>query len=131
MNYILSPDHFYNCPLCGMDCRVEDSPRDFNLLLNKNCAIQQFFCLNPLAKDPLHYYSHIVDKSEPNRIAAHEIRIDLGNRYVVLVNNYQIQRTYLRTASNKRPLEVPVLLVPDFPHLDSLRKKIRTALTFT
>ena len=114
-----------------MDCRVEDSVKDFNVLLNKNCATQQFFCLNPLAKDPLHYYSHIVDKSEPNRIAAHEIRIDLENKYVVLVNNYQIQRTYIRTDSNKAPLAVPVLLVPDFPDLVSLKKKIRTALTFT
>lgn len=130
MNVVFSPDHFYNCPLCGMDCRVEDNDKDFNVLLNRNCRTQQFFCLNPLAGEPLHYYSHIVDKSEPNRIAAHEIRVDLENRYVVLVNNYQIQRSFIRTDSSKYPLQAP-LLVPDFPHLISLRKKIRTALTFT
>jgi len=71
-----------------------------------------------------------VDKSEPNRIAAHEIRIDLGNRYVVLVNNYQIQKSFIRTDSSKIPLEAP-LLVPDFPYLESLKKKIRTVLTFS
>jgi transcription elongation factor Elf1 len=130
MKFVFSTDHFYNCPICGMDCRVEDSPKDFNVLLNRNCATQQFFCLNPLAQDPLHYYSHIVDKSEPNRIAAHEIRVDLEDRYVVLVNNYQIQRSYIRTDSGKYPMET-VLLVPDFPYLTSLKKKIRTALTFT
>lgn len=130
MKVVLCSDHFYNCPICGMQCRVEEE-RGFNYVLRMQGSFQQFLCINPLAADPLHYYSHMVDKSEPNTIIYQEFSLDLGNRSILFANNYVLQKTMIKNSHDSKPLELSLIIPPDFPYLTSLRKKVRTAITFS
>ena len=127
---VLCSDHFYNCPICGKQCKVEES-RDFNFVLRMQGPFQQFLCINPLAEDPLHYYSHMVDKSEPNRIIYQEFSLDLGSKSVLVANNYLTQTTAIKNNRESSPLKLSFILDPDFPYLTSLKKKVRTSITFS
>lgn len=130
MKTILVPDQYYNCPICGKAC---SSSKDtgYNSSLGKSGRYMLFFCFNPLVTDPLHYYNHIVDESIPNQIALQEFSLDLGNKTVLVCNNYQSEKTFIRTSKEASPLEVSMIIVPDFPELNSLKKKIRTSLVFS
>ena len=127
---VLCSDHFYNCPICGMQCRVEDE-RDFNFVLRMQGSFQQFLCINPLAEDPLHYYSHMVDKAAPNTIIYQEFSLDLGSKSILIANNYITQTTAIKNSRESKPLELSFIISPDFPYLTSLKKKVRTAITFS
>lgn len=128
---LLSED-YASCPICDMDCRMEEE-HHYSYFLKRGRRVFVFFCFNPLAKDCPHYYSHIVEKSDPKNIVAHKFYIDLGNKGAIITNDYQSKSSFIRYDYEDRPqapLEFSFLLIPDFPHLTLLKKKLRTVLTF-
>lgn len=130
---IPKPNNFYDCPICGQKCCKETTPRALGLSL-KNITqrlCQVFSCYNPLPNEPLHYYSHVVEESSPDKIIFQEFEIDLGNKSVIFGVNYNNQKSYIKTSQNLKSLEVPFIIVPDFSNLVSLGKKIRTVIVFT
>ena len=126
---VFSPDHYFNCPICGQVCR-EETQDGWNSSIRVSGKVTNFLCYNPLAQDPLHYYSHIVNNSEPNKIAYQEFSVDLGKRSVIFAINCNSQVSIIKDNSDAEPLELNFVIVPDFPSLYSLKKKIRTAITF-
>lgn len=127
---VLVPDHFYNCPVCGKKCAVEEE-KHFGMPVRLQGPCQVFLCYNPLPNDPLHYYSHVVEKSVPTRIAFQEFSINLGNKSILVLNNFTTQKTSIKNSRDSSPLELNFIIEPDFPYLISLKKKIRTAITFS
>jgi hypothetical protein len=127
---VLCSDHYYNCPICGMQCGIEKK-NQYNHVLRMQGSFQQFLCMNPLAQDPLHYYSHMVDPAEPNIVIYQEFSLDLGSKSVLFANNYNTQLSIIKSSYDTKPLELSFIIAPDFPHLTSLRKKVRTAITFS
>lgn len=126
----MSSDQFFNCPICGNKCSVSEES-GYNRQLNMQGPRQVFSCYNPLVNDPLHYYSHVVEKSDPNKIAYQEFSLDLGSKNIMFANNYVVQRTSITNTHEAKPLELKFIIEPDFPYLDSLKKKIRTVITFS
>lgn len=100
-------------------------------MLNKQGMCQQFICINPLTNNPLHYYNHIVDKSEPNRIAYQEFSVDIGSKYIMFAIDLVHQKSLIKNSINADALELDFVIPVDFPNLNSLKKKIRTAITFS
>jgi hypothetical protein len=129
MTVVLCSDHFYNCPICGKQCRVEEGGT--NYVQRMYGSFQQFLCNGPLAVDPLHYYSHMVAKSEPNKIAYQEFSLDLGSKSILFATNYVAQTTMIKQSHDAKFLELHFIISPDFPDLTSLKKKVRTAITFS
>lgn len=127
---VMPSDQFFNCPICGNECQVK-TETGYNRTLHVQGPCQIFLCYNPLVSDPLHYYSHIVDKSDPNKISYQEFSLDLGNKSVMFANNYSFQKTIIKNSYDSKPLELSFIIEPDFPYLTSLKKKVRTAITFS
>lgn len=131
---VLVPDHYYNCPICNQPCSQEEV-EGYQTVLKKQGTCHQFLCINPLPNNPLHYYSHIVEKSEPTRIAYQEFSINASLddklKYYLFGIDLVNQRTLIKNSSSDEPLELNFVIQPDFPALDSLVKKIRTAIVFS
>lgn len=121
MTVVLVPDHFYNCPICGAPC-IEDA---------KQALFQVFLCNNPLVNHPLHYYTHIVEKSTPHRIARQEFSLDLGPYIVLYASLFKSQKTVIKSQKDVKPLMLDFIISPDFPDLNGLKKKVRTSITFS
>jgi hypothetical protein len=117
-----------NCPICqGVLTLDVDPPR--RVSMQGSC--QSYDCYTPLDKMPLHYYSHTVRPVKPHKIISQEFSIDLGNRWVILTNDYSARKTYIKSRHDTDPLMVPVILMPDFPDLENLKNKIRMAIVFS
>jgi hypothetical protein len=127
---ILSPDDFVKCPICGKECKMEGG-RGYEYGFHGADDVIVFLCYNPLATDPLHSYSHIIAVDAPKRIAQQEFEVDLGNKSILFTNNYQTQHTLIRNSLKDKPLELSFIIVPDFPSLTSLKKRVRTAIVFS
>jgi hypothetical protein len=130
MKELLAID-YYDCPMCGQACRTEEETRGYNTPLYVQGACQVFLCHTPLATDPLHYYSHIVEKSKPDVIAYQEFSVDIGRRYILFANNYKQEKTLIRNQRNENALELPFIIFPDFPDLTSLKSKVRLSMVFS
>jgi hypothetical protein len=72
-----------------------------------------------------------VEKTNPNKLAFHEFSLNLGNKSVLFSNNFLIQKSLIKNNKDSKPLELGFVIMPDFPNLDSLKKKVRTAITFS
>jgi len=127
MSYKYKPRHKPNCPICGQ--KLETVEEQVTAGLQGPC--QEFLCYNPLVNDPLHYYSHKVWRSGRKRIAYQEFEVNMGNRPIIFVNNFENQTSSVKIDKDKKPLEIPLILRPDFPTLEGLKSKIRMALVFT
>ena len=123
-------DQYVNCPICGKTCDI-DEMQGYNTVLRVQGTCHVFNCYNPLATNPLHYYSHIVEKDKPEFIAYQEFSIDLGTQSVLFGINHIQQKSNIKTSKNMEPLELDFIIVPDFPSLEHLKKKIRTAIVFS
>lgn len=123
-------DQYINCPICGKTCEV-DEVSGYKTPIRVQGPCQIFLCHNPLVTDPLHYYSHIVDKSEPERLAYQEFSLDLGTKSILFAINFQQQKSLIKNAKDITPLELDFIISPDFPKLESLKKKVRTSITFS
>ncbi len=127
---VLCSDHFFNCPICGAKCEVEEE-KPHNYVQRMQGSFQQFICLSPLASDPHHYYSHMVSRVDQNVIAYQEFSLDLGPKSVLFAANYMAQTTLIKQSHDSKSLELSFVIEPDFPNLTSLKKKVRTAITFS
>lgn len=123
-------DKFSECPICGKTCGV-DEVSGYNTVLRVQGTCRVFYCYNPLASDPLHYYSHIVELDKPEVIAYQEFSLDLGTKSVLFAINHLQQKSTVKNARDASPLELDFVIAPDFPKLDHLKKKIRTAIVFS
>lgn len=124
--------HRRTCPICQQDLQESDSSPLYSMPASASGSTYQLFlCLTPLASDPLHYYSHIVKNSDPFSIVFQEFAVDLGSRYVLFSNNYYEGKSLIKSTKDIEALEVPIVLVPDFPNLEGLKKKIKMSLTFS
>jgi hypothetical protein len=131
MNKIqLLTSDYLNCPICGQLCRHEEI-RGYDTPLRVQGTCQTFLCYNPLANDPLHYYNHIVLNSDPLLLAYQEFSLNLGHKYVLFGINYNKNISLIKNQRNEAPLELGFVIVPDFPDLDSLKSKTRTAIVFS
>jgi len=127
--------HTEICPICQQPL----TKTEINRLYSINhlqpsppfAAADIFICCSPLASDPLHYYNHTVKKDESDWIIFQEFSVDLGSKYVLFRNDYTVDRSFIESDKEIAVLEIPVLLIPDFPKLESLKKKIRTSITFS
>lgn len=119
------PRHKPNCPICGQ--KLEVTVEQVTAGLQGPC--QEFLCYHPLANDPLHYYSHKVWNGR-KRIVYQEFEVNMGNRPIIFVNNFENQTSCVRIDKDKKPLEIPLILRPDFPTLEGLKNKIRMAIVF-
>jgi hypothetical protein len=126
---VFSPDHYYNCPICGEPCRIEKE-EGWNTALRVSGRVSVFLCYNPLAHDPLHYYTHIVEETEPNKIALQEFSLDLGKKSILFTNNFKEQKSIVKDSTDASPLEFDFLMLPDFPFLYLLKKRVKTAIVF-
>ena len=127
---VLCSDHFYNCPICGTKCRVEKE-NVHNYVQQMHGSFQQFLCFHPLASDPHHYYSHMVSTASKNIIAYQEFSLDLGSKSILFAINYVAQTTLIKQSYDSKFLELSFVIEPDFTNLTSLKKKVRTAITFS
>ena len=127
---IVCSDHFFNCPVCGSKCKIEEE-QPHNYVQRMHGSFQQFICFNPLAADPHHYYSHMVSKMEQNVLAYKEFSMDLGSKGVLFAINFIAQTTLIKKSHDSKFLELPFVIEPDFPNLTSLKKKVRMAITFS
>jgi hypothetical protein len=130
MKKILSPNDYNNCPICGQIC-IEESCRGYNVGYRDALNVKVFFCFNPTETDPLHFYTHIIDKDFPDEIAFQEFSLDLGNKHVLFSNNYKTQTSCVKNNKHGTPLEFPIMIFPDFPSLKILKNKTKTILTFS
>ena len=120
-----------NCPICSATLNY------FNK--NKHCPILGRFlnhleasCINPSVNDPLHYYNCIMgDDIEFPVLLAEEFTVNLGDRYVMMINNYETDKTFIKTSRITSALELNFLIQPDFPKLISTKKKISLSLVFS
>ena len=127
MNHKYKPKHKADCPICGRE--LEEGIEHVTAALQTPC--QEFSCYHPLVNDPLHYYSHKVWRGGRKRIVYQEFEVNMGNRPIIFVNNFENQTSHVRIDKDKKPLEIPLILRPDFPTLEGLKSKIRMALVFT
>lgn len=128
---VLCSDHLNNCPICGTQCKVVEEERPHNYVQRMHGSFQQFICFNPLASDPHHYYSYMVNKLDQNVIAYQEFSMDLGPKSILFAINYVAQTTLIKQSYDSKFLELFFIISPDFPDLTSLKKKVRTAITFS
>jgi len=132
MSVVLLQDHFYNCPICGKELKVNNNEGKDNYVQRMYGSFQQFLCFGPLAEDPLHYYSHLTDKNgKANTLSYQEFSMDLGNKSILVAHNFVAQTTLIKVDHNTKPLELFFILSPDFPYLTSFKRKVRTAITFS
>ena len=121
--------HIHQCPICCKDLRQDKvSPLSTK---GKQNACQVFICCEPLVEDPLHYYSHVVCDDEPDWIFQQEFSVNIGSRYVMFYNDYQIDRSWIKSNVRHTSFSMPALLIPDFPIMDTLKRKIKLAITFS
>jgi hypothetical protein len=116
-----------NCPICHGVLTLDREPR----VSGMQGACQAFECYTPLDKMPLHYYSHMVRPEKPNKIISQEFSVDLGNRWVLVTNNYLTQKSYIRAGQATADLEVSTILVADFPNMENLKNKIKMVIVFS
>jgi len=129
-NIQFDPAQYDSCPICGGNFRIDTHKYNrFTPVVQGPCQV--FLCFNPLANDPLHYYSHTVEKSLPDRIVYQEFSMDLGNKSVLVINNFDAQKTGIKSSKDAQPLELEFLIIPDFSNMELLKNKIRTAITFS
>lgn len=120
---------YLNCPICGKTLEVDEEPGwKTTARVQGTCLVSN--CYNPLALNPLHYYSHVVDKDAPEVVLYQEFSLDLGTRSVLFGSNFQQEKSTIKSVKDVEPLELDFIIIPDFPDLESLKRKVRTALTF-
>jgi hypothetical protein len=111
------------CPICHQECDLKD------IHTNGRPGVNNFLCYAPLANEPLHYYSYSV--VVPQNIATtEEFSLDLGNKAVIFAIDFQKKTTAIKSKYLTLPLSFDFIIVPDFPNLISLKKKVRTLITF-
>lgn len=120
---------YLNCPICGKTCEV-DEVSGWKIAARVNGMCRVYNCYNPLANNPLHYYSHVVEKENPEFLIFQEFSLDLGTKSILFGINFQHQKTTIKAVRDVDALELDFIIVPDFPNLESLKKKVRTAITF-
>lgn len=131
MNKIEYSSELYpRCPICKKVFKVVEG-NGYEYHFKAAREVKVFLCYGPLASDPLHYYSHIVDQTAPGILAYQEFSVDLGHKSILFANDYSKQQTLIRNQRNDAPLELSFLIVPDFPSLTSLKKRVRTAIVFS
>lgn len=118
------------CPICSNKFVTEEGP-GWKLKMHHMNFARVFLCFNPLASDPWHCYTHVVDTSDPDFIAFQEFEVDLGSKSVLFSNDYQKQKSQIKNNIKAVPLIFPAMLMPDYPKLESLKSKIRTIITFS
>jgi len=139
--------HVNKCPICHQNLEQDKiNPLYSNVHPSgwqQPCAVarlfsgavqdvcQVFMCLSPLADNPLHYYSHVVMTTDPKWIISQEFSVDIGSRYVLFSNDYLNDKSTVKSNREAQPLDIPVLLIPDFPSLEGLVKKIKLSITFS
>src|SRR5581483_8360840 len=109
--------HTQVCPICKNELAQDKLHQKFG----KQDACQVFICFSPLADDPLHYYSHTIKDDGSDWIIFQEFSVDIGSRYVLFNNDYETDKSSIRSAIGQEALDIPVLLIPDFPSLDNLK----------
>lgn len=118
-----------NCPICSTKLHYTRK-NAYCALLGRSLSHVDARCIKPSVNDPLHYYTCIASENiEP--ILVEEFTIDLGDRYVMIINNYEKHKTIIKTSQNTSPLELNFLIQPDFPKLISTKKKISLSLVFS
>ena len=122
--------HINYCPICHKDLEQEEINSIHSAFPYSGTLGGNFICLSPLANDPLHYYAHIAEGAEPSWISFQEFTIDLGSKYVIFRNDYEGEKSSVKSNKDIEALSVP-FLTPDFPNLESLRKKIKLSITFS
>lgn len=90
-----------------------------------------FLVITPLVEDPLHYYTHVVQLHEPDCIAFQEFSLDLGNKNVLVLNNFVTQKTSIKNDKDSTPLELNFILTTNFADMSALKKKIQTSIVFS
>lgn len=125
----VSCNTYLDCPICGKTCEVDEVP-GWKTLARVNGRCQVYNCYNPLATNPLHYYSHTVDKDNPEFIIYQEFSLDLGTKSILFGSDFHRQKSTIKSVRDVEALELDFIIVPDFPNLESLKKKVRTAITF-
>lgn len=122
--------HIQSCPICGGELRQEQSNPLYQLQMRDSGQI--FLCFSPLFNDPLHYYSHTVATDNSDWIISQEFSINIGSRYVMFYNDYQLDQSSIRSdARSAETLQIPILVIPDFPNLENLKRKIKLSITFS
>ena len=124
-----------SCPICGQKLqrlqigdKIKAPPGFFGLVFPH--FVMTSFCYNPTKLDPLHYYGHHTDSLVPDFIGIQEFSIDLGHRNVLFGNDYVSGISIIKSSTTTKPLELSFLLVPDFPDLTVLRRRIKTSIVF-
>jgi len=118
------------CPICGSICEVDEiSGYQAAVPVQGQCQI--FMCYNPLVTDPLHYYTHTVEKHDQNKLIYREFSLDLGPRTVLFGTDFVNNKSLIKNSKETVPLELDFTIAPDFPTLSSLKSKVRTALVFS
>lgn len=123
--------HTNFCPICRKELKQEEiNPLFAQAYPGSTRPGLIFICCSPLANDPLHYYVHTVKRDDPGLINFQEFTIDLGSKYVIFRNDYEGEKSAVKSNKDIAALMVP-FLVPDFPKLESLKKKIKLSIAFS
>jgi len=73
----------------------------------------------------------MVSTVSKNIIAYQEFSLDLGSKSILFAINYVAQTTLIKQSYDSKFLELSFVIEPDFTNLTSLKKKVRTAITFS
>lgn len=117
------------CPICGCICDSR-TEQIYSYSLGRHESCQIFLCYGSLAPTNNHYYSHMVSSDAPDKILSQEFSIDMEHDYISFNNDYRFNKSYIYTSHSPEPIELDTILVPDFPDLKLLSKRIKTILVF-
>ena len=115
-----------DCPICNRQLRSEPDPQS---------VYQVFFCFNPLANETRdHYYSHTISWTEPHALLMQEFNVYVEDKLITCSLNFTRQTTtlyqhqHIENMRSIRPSVLSFMLVPDFPDMAYIKRKIATAM---
>lgn len=122
------------CPVCGNKLLIEKTYNPVGLLkrsyINRTLLVSAT-CFHTNPDDPLHYYGNFSDAKYPSVVLFDEFSINIGNKYVMFSNVYSENRSLIWSREGSKSIGLPFIIEPDYPNLTSLKKKVRSSITFS
>ena len=123
------------CPICNNELIIEEDlffkvkGRATSFTTNNK---KVFFarCFHPCTLDPLHYYSSCVYPNKLSEILVEEMSLNLGSRSVLFSNQYLTGKSYIWSKKDSEQIELPFIIVPDYPKLTKLINRVKLSITF-
>ena len=123
------------CPICNNDLIIEEDyffkiKGRSTMFLTNNKKVFFARCFHPCTLDPLHYYSSCIYPYNLSELLVEEMSLNLGNRSVLFANHYFREKSYVWSKKDSEQIELPFIIVPDYPQLTKLINRVKLSITF-